>query len=294
MKKTNKRYLEIKNFNISKFIFLLIFLAFLSCSKEATTELSSSNNLNNLTVDDYQEVYVEINNDDKTVELLIPYNSLLNLNRVKLNIKISKNATSNINPTMEYDLTDAFQIEIIAEDGSRAIYTLNAQKCEGGKAAIIVSDTQNDVLPLYREEEFFKNANIVLDKAYNAEVPIYYLMLESLMGTDDWNLPSQLHYYNNGQMVDKGDEYNAFNGTILHRELLINGISKVYILGVSSMGCVIGTCRGGANLKYEITLISNAHDEPIGFREESAIDQCNQKFISEGLGQLIMAEDLEF
>ncbi len=295
MKRENEVLIKKRNRNlITAFISFLIALTLLSCSKDETKDLSSSNSLDKVFVDDYHEVYIEINNDDKTVELLIPFNSILNINQVKLSIRISENATSNINQEKTYNLTEPFQIEIVAEDGSIAKYTLYAQKCEGGKAAVIVSDTQKDILPLYREEDFFVKANIVLDKAFNAEVSIYYLMLTSLKGTDDWDLPDQLHYYDNGKMVDKEDSFDGFDGTILHREFLINGISKVYVIGVSSMGCVLGTCRGASRLKYELTLISDAHDEPIGYRDESAIDKCNQKFSDENLGQLIEAEDLVF
>lgn len=291
----NEILIEKRNRNLTTlFITYMVALALLSCSKDETKDLSSSNSLDKVVVEDFHEVYNEINNNNNTVELLIPYNSLLDVTQVKLSIQISENATSNINQGKSYNLTEPFLIEIVAEDGSIAKYTLYAQKCEGGKAAVIVSDTQKDILPLYREEVFFEKANMVLDMAFNADVPIYYLMLTSLKGTDDWNLPDQLHYYENGKLVDKDGTFDGFDGTILHREFLINGISKVYVIGVSSMGCVLGTCRGASRLKYKLTLISDAHDEPIGYRDESAIDECNQRFSNENLGQLIEAEDLVF
>ena len=264
----------------------------ISCSKNDKEELSSLNSINNLIVNNHMEVYTEINVEKKTVDMLIPFNSTLSLEKVKLILQISKNAISNIDAEKEYDLTNPMAIEITAEDKSVATYTLNAKKCEGGKSAIIVSDTQNDIIPLYRQSEFFENANIVLDKAYKANVPIYYIMLKSLKGTSKWDLPSELHYYGNGKIVDKDDVYDAFDGTILHKEFLNNGISKVYVIGVSSMGCVIGTCRGANKRKYEVTLISNAHSEPIGYREESAIDDCNQIFLDENLGQLIQSSEI--
>lgn len=209
-------------------------------------------------------------------------------------MQISQYATSNIDPEKAYDLTETLIIDVISEDSSVASYTLNAKKCEGGKSAVIVSDTQNDIIPLFRQESFFLNANIVLDKAYAANVPIYYIMLSSLKGTSDWDLPSQLHYYDNGKIVDKNDVVDAFQGTILHKEFLLNGISKVYVIGVSSMGCVKGTCYGAYDRKYDLTLISDAHDEPIGYRDETSIDACNQIFQENNLGQLILANDLEF
>ena len=286
---------RIKNSGLASFITqLLIVLLLFSCSEKENKVLSSSNSIHYVLVNGYPEVYVETNDEDKTVELLIPYNSSLNEGKVKLNLQISNYATSNIDPEKEYDLMEPLIIEIIAEDGSIAKYTLNTLKCEGGKSAVIVSDTQNDIIPLYRQGDFFMNANIVLDKAFNANVPIYYIMLKSLKGTDDWNLPSQLFYYDNGKIVDKDDVFDAFQGTILHKEFLMKGISQVYVIGVSSMGCVLGTCRGAFRRKYELTLISNAHAEPIGYRDESAIDECNQKFQEENLGLLIKADELEF
>ena len=174
------------------------------------------------------------------------------------------------------------------------IYVISSSGASRVSSAVIVSDTQNDIIPLYRQESLFTCANLVLDKAFNADIPIYYVMLSSLSGTPNWDLPSQLHYYDNGKIVDKDDVFDAFEGTILHKELLTKGISKVYVIGVSSMGCVLGTCRGSVKLKYELTLVEDAHDEPIGYRDESAIDQCNQIFLHENLGQLVVAENIVF
>ena len=280
-------------FLIPMFAPILLGLLLLSCSKDSK-EPSSLNAIDKISIDDYPEVYIEINDDTKTVELLIPFNSELNADKVKLNMQISNAATSNIDPNKEYDLSQILKIDVTAENNSIATYTLIAIKCEGGKSAVIVSDTQEDIIPLYRQDNFFVCANIVLDKAFQADVPIYYVMLKSLEGTDRWPLPNQLHYYDNGLMIDKDDVVDSFDGTILHKELLLKGISKVYVIGVSSMGCVLGTCRGTVKRKYDLILVSDAHAEPIGYRDESEIDHCNQLVEEQNLGLLIKAEDVEF
>jgi nicotinamidase-related amidase len=273
---------------------ILLILILCSCSGKDNKELSSSNTINKLSVVDHSEVYIEVNSDDKTIEMLIPGNSQLQIEKVKLKLLIHANATTNINSSIEYDLSNPFEIQVTAEDNTISVYTLNATVCEGGKSAVLVSDTQNDIIPLFRQSDFFNNANNVLDKAFDADIPIYYIMLKSLKGTHKWDLPEQLHYYDNGLIIDKHDVMDAFDRTILHKELLSKGISKVYVIGVSSMGCVMGTCRGAVKLKYELTLISDAHSEPKGYREESAIDQCNEEFENSNLGSLIKADELEF
>ena len=71
-------------------------------------------------------------------------------------------------------------------------------------------------------------------------------------------------------------------------------VGKVINVGVSSMGCVIGTCRGAADLKYDVTLIKDAHGEPTNYRPESSVELCNTTFTDEQLGRLISAAELTF
>ena len=287
--KTRTLYLE------TLFAFFLIVLFMISCSKDADKKLSSSNTLNYLYVENYPEINIEFDQANKTVEFLIPYKSSLSIQKVKLHLDFSENATSNIDPDKEYDLTSPLIINIIAEDKTIATYTLNSKKCEGGKSALLVCDIQKGWLPVFRDASFFLNSNIVIDKAFDAKVPIYYIMAASLKGSPSWDLPEILHYYENGKIIDKNDN-NSFANTTLHKELILNGISKVYVIGLASMGCILSTCKGGALLKYDLTLVSDAHDEPTSYWEftEQDIDKCNQIVNDSGIGKLVLANDLEF
>lgn len=272
-----------------------ILLIMISCSKDAEKKLSSSKELIYLSVENYPENNIEIDPVNSTVELLIPYRSELSIQKIRLNLGLSEYATSNIDPNKEYDLTTPLTIKIVAEDNSIATYILNSKKCEGGKSALLVCDIQNGNLPLFREASFFLNSNIAIDKAFNAKIPIYYIMDASLKGSSKWNLPGILHFYDNGKIIDKNNN-NSFTNTILHKELLLKGISKVYIIGLSSMGCIFSTCKGSAQLKYDLTLISDAHDEPTSYWEftEEDIEKCNKIITDSGIGKLIMAKDLDF
>jgi nicotinamidase-related amidase len=294
--KTTNRKLKMRSFHVRTMLaWFLLVMFMISCSKDGDKKLSSSNTLNYLSVENYPEIYIEFDRVNMTVELLIPYKSLLSIQKVKLHLDYSEYATSNIDPEKEYDLTTPLIIKIIAEDNSIALYTLNSKKCEGGKSALLVCDIQKGSLPVFREDSFFLNSNIAIDKAFDAKVPIYYIMDASLKGSILWNLPEILHYNENGKIIDKNDN-NSFTNTILHRELLLNGISKVYIIGLSSMGCILSTCKGSAPLKYDLTLISDAHDEPTSYWEftEADIDKCNQIINDSGIGKLVKAKDLEF
>jgi nicotinamidase-related amidase len=273
--------------------FLLLFI--FSCGKDVGVILSSENTLKYLSIENHPEVNIEFDQEHNTVELLIPFNSALSVQKVKLQADISEKATCNIESGKEYDLTAPLSIKVVAEDNSVATYTLNSKKCGGGKSALLVCDIQIGFLPVFREASFFLNSNIVIDKAFDANIPIYYSMDASSKGSPNWGLPEILHYYESGKIIDKNDN-NAFTNTILHRELLINGISKVYIIGLASMGCILSTCKGSAELKYDLTLISDAHDEPTGYWEftEGDIEKCNQIILNSGIGKLVKAADLEF
>lgn len=285
--------------NLTRFCILIILmgsLTFCSNSSEPNKYKSDENNLTSFTLEDLPEAVISINREDNTIRLLFPFLCGVNLNNLKINFKTSAKATSNLVSGNEYDLTKTKSLIITSESGIENKFLITAEICS--KTAIIVSDTQNDIIPLYNQNEFFININKVIDKAYRAGIPTYYVMLTSLIVNGDssaWNLPNQLSVYSNSTLVAKNDIFNAFDqSTILHKSLMEKSIGKVVIVGVSSMGCVIGTCRGAFDLKYDVTLISNAHGEPIGYRPESSVELCNSTFLNEKLGVLLSADDLSF
>lgn len=278
-------------------ILILAFGFFVSCSEKEgeiiEEELSpSAKEFNSIYTTD-NTVYFEIDKTNANVLVIIPFKSRLEINSLPLTVNISSNATSNIVSGSEYDLTDPFDFEITAQDGSIVNYTITAKKCDGDKIAVIVSDTQKDIIPLYRQTQFFTNLNNVLSKASRAQVPIYYIMLSSLKGTDRWDLPTQL-IYKAGTIIDKGDFVDAFDVTSFRIELLKAGIGTVYVMGVSSLGCVKGTCEGAILNKFDLFLVSDAHAEPIGYRTEESIDECNEIFERKSGTTLILADDIQF
>ncbi|MBI9104978.1 MAG: cysteine hydrolase [Spirochaetales bacterium] len=206
----------------------------------------------------------------------------------------SQNATSDFEKEKEYDISTPIVINVSAEDKSSVEYTIMARKSRGGNSAVIVSDTQKDIIPLFHQEAFFQNINTVLDKAYKADVPIYYIMLSSLKGFDAWNLPDQLHYYDNGVIVDKGDTVDAFETTNLHKEFLLKDIDTVYVTGVSSLGCVLGTTKGAHSRGYRVILVEDAHDEPEGYRTAESVEKCNIRVANGEFAQLQAAQDVVF
>jgi Isochorismatase family len=283
-------------------LFLVLLLFLVTCKTDIRNIMTRSNGeplstekeITYIYIPRYHEIYIEIDNQNKEVLLLVPSKSEINLSEVQLNFSFSDNATSNFKKEKKYNLTKNMKIKVVAEDRSKAVYTIIAQRVQGGKSAVIVSDTQNDIIPLFHQEEFFKNANIVIDKANKANVPIYYIMLKSLKGFDAWEIPEELHFYDDGIIVDKGDTVDSFEGTGLHKELLLKGIDTVYVIGISSLGCVLGTCKSASSKKYNVFLVRDAHDEPIGYRTAESVEQCNLKVERNNYGELIYAKDLEF
>lgn len=285
---------------LTRFTILIIFTGFLtfcsSSSEPNNDPFADENELMSFSLENIPEAVVSINKEEKTIMLLFPFLCGVNLNNLKIKFSTSVKATSNLTSGEEYDLTQPKQLIITSASGIENKYSIIAEICS--KTAIIVNDTQNDIIPLYNQTEFFININKVIDKAYQAGIPAYYVMLTSLIVNGDssaWRLPNQLNAYANSTFIEKDDIYNAFDkSTILHKSLMEKGIGKVVIVGVSSMGCVIGTCRGAANLNYDVILITNAHGEPVGFRPESSVELCNSTFINEKLGVLLSADAISF
>jgi len=289
---------QIKSF-IQLFLFLLIPVVFIFCSNTSEPKndpYANENDIINFSLDNVPEAHVSIDKEEKTIRLLFPYRCKVDIKKLTIKFGTSMKATTNLLSGGEYDFTNPQTLIITSASGIENKYLISAEICS--KTAIVVSDTQNDIIPLYNQNEFFQNINVVIDKAHEVGIPTYYVMLTSLIINNDssaWNLPDQLHRYDDGILIEKDNIINAFDySTILHNSLLERGIGKVIIVGVSSMGCVIGTCRGAAELNYDVTLIRNAHGEPIGYRPESSVELCNTTFMNENLGTLLLVNDLSF
>ena len=255
---------------------------------------SQAHILQDVSVPGYPEVYTEIDHETKKVLLIIPFKSQLELDSVPLSVGIGPDAKSNIVVGEKYDLTKPFALKITDKDKSTVSYAIEASKCDGSKSALIISDTQNDIIPLYRQTRFFENSNLVMKKAYKAKVPIYYIMLSELKGSSKWDLPPQLLNYKTGIIVDKPNTVDAFEVESFYVGLLKKGIGRVYVIGVSSMGCVKGTSEGAIKRKFDLVLVSNAHSEPIGYRDEAAIDECNELFKNRADVKLVSAKEVVF
>ncbi len=274
-------------------------IVFSSCSNSSEPSEKpgdKENELVSFTIDGPSESLVLIDKQQKTIRLLFPFLCNVDLENLIINFTISLKAESNLVSGNSYNFTNHQNLIITSKSGLENMYEISAEVCSG--TAVIISDTQNDIIPLYNQGEFFENINTVINKAHGAGVPAYYIMLKSLIVNGDssaWRLPAQLSVFDDAILVPKANIFNAFdNSTILHHSLMKRGIGKVIIVGVSSMGCVIGTCRGAASLKYDVTLISDAHGEPIGYRPVTAVEQCNKTFINENLGRIIAAAELSF
>lgn len=254
-----------------------------------------ANELMSFTISDVYEAYASIDEDLKTVRLLFPFHCNVDLANITVDFEVPMRASCNMEPGT-HNFTSPKALTITSVVGEENIYTVSAEICSG--TALLISDTQNDIIPLYNQDEFFTKINTVIDKAHNAGIATYYIMITDLIeGSDStkWFLPDELHRYDEGELVAKGPITNALDYTTgLHHRLLEKGIGKVVIVGVSSMGCVLGTCRGASALKYDVTLVRDAHGEPTAYREITAIELCNETYINEGHGQIITAEELTF
>lgn len=62
-----------------------------------------------------------------------------------------------------------------------------------------------------------------------------------------------------GDLVMRKPEADAFYGTSLQQEMKARGIAQLMVVGCKSEVCIDATCRRAVNLGFNITLASDAH-----------------------------------
>jgi nicotinamidase-related amidase len=164
--------------------------------------------------------------------------------------------------------------------------------------ALLVIDVQEGLFgkssPIYRADQLLENINILVDRAHQAGVPVFYVQHADqrvlVEGSDGWQLHARLRPAKTDVIVHKHHS-NAFQDTALEAELKSRGVGRVIVAGLVSHGCVKSTCLGAKELGYRVTLAGDAHSS---FSKDAArlIAESNEK-LGHGVADVRATQEIE-
>ena len=105
-------------------------------------------------------------------------------------------------------------------------------------------------------------------------------------GTPGWELHPALHP-EEGDLVVQKFEPSAFANTDLHKELQGRGIKRLFVIGIQTEVCIRANSRSAYDLKYEVTLVRDAHST---FGSEAVTAARIIEEVNAELGKLIRVE----
>lgn len=132
------------------------------------------------------------------------------------------------------------------------------------KTALGIIDVQTSLLDEgpWQPELLLERVEGLIQKARAAGVPIVFVTDRRV--EPDGAIHPSLSVAPGDMQVQKS-EFNAFENTPLDELLRAQGVERFVVAGLQTDYCVNATCRGGAELGYEVVLASDAHstnDEP--------------------------------
>lgn len=156
-------------------------------------------------------------------------------------------------------------------------------------AALLIIDVQQGLFtkstPIYRSEELPRNINTLVERARQADVPIFYVQhsdQKSLVkGSPGWQLHPQLQPVETDCVIEK-QHGNAFEATNLDATLKARHIDTLIVTGLVTHGCVRATCLGAKELGYRVVLVRDAHSN---YHRQAAqlIETWHQKLETEAI-----------
>ena len=167
----------------------------------------------------------------------------------------------------------------------------------GTNTALLIIDVQRDLFekstPVYQGDLVLKNINTLVDRAYAAGAPVFYVQHSTkttlLEGSGGWQLHLALKPRKTDHFIRK-HHGNAFEDTRLKGDL-----DTLHVGGVVELitdGCVQATCKGAHALGYDVTLVEDAHSTNSAGSGQ-IIDKWNTK-LSRGIVRLQATADVDF
>ena len=137
------------------------------------------------------------------------------------------------------------------------------------KTALVIIDVQNglftiDDFPLYKEDVLIKNIQVLIKKARNANVPLFYIQHNEFKGkrletgTENWKIHPAITP-NSGDIIIQKYNSDSFMDTSLDEELKKNEITRLVVAGLATPMCIDTTIRSAVSHGYNVILIQDAH-----------------------------------
>ena len=156
-------------------------------------------------------------------------------------------------------------------------------------AALLVIDVQKEQFaassPVYHADDLLKNINLLISKARQEDVPVFYVQhsADSYLkyGSDGWQLHPQIQPIAGEPIIHKRHP-NSFEDTNLKDELTKRNVKTLVVTGLVSHGCVKATCLGALKEGYQVVLVSDAHSN---FSKDALgmIEKWNQELGNKGV-----------
>ncbi len=134
--------------------------------------------------------------------------------------------------------------------------------------ALVIVDTQMAFFqapkPLYPADRLIENIKSLIMKARQAHVLVIYVQdnasgdLEWMNNTPLKDIHPEIAPASSDLIVQKWQP-DIFAEPTLQRELEARGIRRLILVGCQTEYCINNSCRSGAALGYNITLVSDAH-----------------------------------
>ena len=130
--------------------------------------------------------------------------------------------------------------------------------------ALLIVDVQTGLVagthPVYQLDALLENISALIIQARATGMPIIYIQDNDVdeIGSPGWQIHPTIAP-EEGDLVIRKPETDAFYGTTLQQEMETRGIAQLIVVGCKSEVCIDATCRKATNLGYNVTLVSDAH-----------------------------------
>jgi nicotinamidase-related amidase len=155
--------------------------------------------------------------------------------------------------------------------------------------ALIVIDLQKGIFELkqsvFNKDQLIRNIMAAIRGARKQKIPIYFTQHENATflkkGSEAWKLIDEISLQSHEIMINKKHP-SIFEQTNLLAQLEKCEVSKLYICGLITNGCVKDACIEGLERNFAITLISDGHST-FYRNAEKMIKDWNSKLAKEGV-----------
>lgn len=130
--------------------------------------------------------------------------------------------------------------------------------------ALLIVDVQTGLVtgknPVYLLNELLRNIASLTAWSRTTGIPVIYIQDNDVdeIGSPGWQIHPAVAP-EEGDLVIRKPETDAFYGTTLQQELKARSIKHLLVAGCKSEVCIDATCRKAVNLGYNVTLVSDAH-----------------------------------